>query len=125
MKRPTIKIQYDAPCALTFALICVIALVWNNLSGGWANENIFSVYRSSFADPFTYVRMFFHVFGHQDFSHFFNNISKKNKTPEVSQPSQKEQSSSQIYKELQGASPSTGLPQHSHTCISGSPGVFE
>lgn len=75
MKRPTIKIQYDAPCALTFALICAIALLWNWLSGGWANEHLFSVYRSSLADPFTYVRMFFHVFGHQDFSHFFNNIS--------------------------------------------------
>lgn len=75
MKRPTIKIQYDAPCALTFALICLAALIWDSLSGGWANANIFSVYRSSFADPLTYVRMFTHVLGHSSFGHFFSNIS--------------------------------------------------
>lgn len=75
MNRPTIKIQYDAPVALTFALLCLTALVLNFFTGGWINTNICSVYRSSLADPLTYVRMFCHVLGHTDFNHFFGNMS--------------------------------------------------
>ena len=75
MKRPTIKIQYDAPVALTFALLSLVALVLNHFTDGWANATLFSVYRSSFADPLTYVRMFFHVLGHASPEHFFSNIS--------------------------------------------------
>ncbi len=75
MNKPTIKIQYDAPVALTFALLCFIALIVNYFTGGWLNTNICSVYRSSLADPLTYVRFFGHVLGHTDFNHFFGNMS--------------------------------------------------
>lgn len=75
MNRPTIKIQYDAPVALTFALLCAVALGVNFFTGGWANAELFSVYRSSLADPLTYVRLFTHVLGHSDFNHFFGNMS--------------------------------------------------
>lgn len=75
MKRPTIKIQYDAPVALSFALLCLIAFIVNNFTAGWANTEIFSVYRSSLAEPLTYVRLFTHVLGHSDFNHFFSNMS--------------------------------------------------
>ena len=75
MKRPTIKIQYDAPVALTFALLCLAALVVNFFTGGWANSQLFSVYRSSLADPLTYLRLFTHVLGHSDFNHFYGNMS--------------------------------------------------
>ena len=75
MKRPTIKIQYDAPVALTFALLCFAALIANYFTNGWVNKNICSVYRSSLADPLTYVRLFGHVLGHTDFNHFFGNMS--------------------------------------------------
>lgn len=75
MKRPTIKIQYDAPVALTFALLSLAALIINHFTGGWANNALFSVYRSSFSDALTYVRLFLHVLGHDSVSHFFANIS--------------------------------------------------
>ncbi len=73
--RPTIKIQYDAPVALTFALLCLVAFVLNQITNGYANTNLFSVYRSSFADPMTYVRFFTHVLGHTDINHFVSNMS--------------------------------------------------
>ena len=44
-KRPVLKIQYDSPVILTFALLCLCALVANALTDGWANSNLFSVYR--------------------------------------------------------------------------------
>jgi membrane associated rhomboid family serine protease len=34
----------------------------------------FAVYRSSFADPLTYWRLFSHVLGHADYSHFIGNF---------------------------------------------------
>ncbi len=73
-KRPVLKIQYDSPVILTFALLSLIALGLNALSDGWVNANICSVYRSSLTDPLTYVRLFCHVLGHGDISHFFGNV---------------------------------------------------
>ena len=73
-KRPVLKIQYDSPVILTFALLCLGALFANSLTDGWANTNLFSVYSSSLSDPLTYVRFFGHVLGHGDFSHYFGNI---------------------------------------------------
>lgn len=73
-KRPVLKLQYDSPVILTFALLSLAALIANQLTDGWANANLFSVYRSSFTDPLTYVRLFLHVLGHADVTHFFSNI---------------------------------------------------
>ncbi len=73
-KRPVLKIQYDSPVILTFALLSLCALIANAVTDGWANANLFSVYRSSLVDPLTYVRFFGHVLGHGDVAHFFSNI---------------------------------------------------
>lgn len=73
-KRPVLKIQYDSPVILTFALLSLCALIANAVTDGWANANLFSVYRSSLVDPLTYVRFFGHVLGHGDIAHFFSNI---------------------------------------------------
>ena len=75
MKKPTIHIQYDAPVALTFAILCFAVLIANGFTDGWVVNNLCSVYRSSLADPLTYVRFFGHVLGHSDFNHFFGNMS--------------------------------------------------
>ena len=37
--------------------------------------NFFSVYRSSFANPLTYLRMFTHVLGHANWEHLFGNVT--------------------------------------------------
>lgn len=73
-KRPVLKIQYDSPVILTFALLSLAALIANALTDGWANANLFSVYRSSLTAPLTYVRFFCHTLGHADIAHFFGNI---------------------------------------------------
>lgn len=74
MKKPVLKIQYDSPVILTFALLGLLALLLNGWTDGWTNTHLFSVYRSSLTDPLTDVRMFCHVLGHADWAHFFGNI---------------------------------------------------
>ncbi len=68
------KVSYNSPVVLTFFLISLGALVLNIVTLGKTNELFFSVYKSSFANPLTYVRMVGHVFGHANFEHFFNNM---------------------------------------------------
>lgn len=60
---------------LTFSIICLAALLLDFLTKGWANKTLFSVYRSSFLNPFTYFRLIGHVFGHADWEHFLGNIT--------------------------------------------------
>ena len=45
------------------------------LTGGITNDLLFSVYRSSLASPFTYLRFIGHVFGHVGWDHFIGNIT--------------------------------------------------
>ena len=74
MKRPTLKLSYNAPVALTFAILSLAALILDMITNGWTTVNLFSVYRSSLADPLTWVRFFGHVLGHSGYSHFIGNI---------------------------------------------------
>ena len=69
------KFQYNAPAILTLTLLSAGALLLNFLTAGWSNTHIFSVYRSRLLDPMQYVRMFTHVIGHADYSHFINNFT--------------------------------------------------
>lgn len=68
------KIQYNSPVVLTFAAISLLALVLNYITLGASNRLLFMVYRSSWANPLTYVRLFTHVLGHADASHYFGNM---------------------------------------------------
>lgn len=68
------KIVYNAPVTLSFALISLIALLLDYVTAGNANNMLFSVYRSSLLDPFTYIRLFTHVLGHAGFDHYLNNM---------------------------------------------------
>lgn len=74
MKRPTLKLSYNAPVALTFAILALIALILNSITNGWTTVNLFSVYRSSLSDPLTWVRFFGHVLGHSGYAHYIGNI---------------------------------------------------
>lgn len=73
-EKKRIRISFNAPVVLGFALICVAVQILNIITGGASNNAIFSVYRSSFANPFTYVRCITHVFGHADWSHLLGNM---------------------------------------------------
>lgn len=74
-QKPRIRVDYDSPVILTMAIASFIVLILNGIMKGIPTQLCFSVYRSSFADPLTYVRLFCHVLGHADFSHFFGNVS--------------------------------------------------
>ncbi len=68
------RFQYNSPVVLTFALISLLVLWLNELTDGSSNWFLFSVYRSSWKNPLTYLRFFGHVLGHADWSHYMNNI---------------------------------------------------
>lgn len=69
-----LRISFNAPTVLSFALICLAAQVLNVITNGASNRLVFSVYRSSFLDPLAYVRCFCHVLGHADWNHLMGNM---------------------------------------------------
>ena len=74
MKRPTLKISYNAPVTLTFALLCLLVLGIDGLTGGWVTANLCSVYRCSLNSVWAFLRFFGHVLGHGSYAHFIGNI---------------------------------------------------
>ena len=73
-EKKSLRLSFNAPAVLGFALICVVAQVLNIITGGASNRTVFSVYRTSLLDPLMYVRLIGHVFGHADWSHLLNNM---------------------------------------------------
>lgn len=65
----------NSPALLGFIALCSIVLVLDTILSGKVVNSMFSVYRSSFTDPLTYFRLFGHVAGHSNFSHYFGNIT--------------------------------------------------
>lgn len=80
MKKRVLKLQFNAPLILLFSLASLAVLIADHYTGG-AGEALgdstvrfFSVYRSSWADPAAYIRLFGHVLGHADWNHYLGNI---------------------------------------------------
>jgi len=69
-----LKIYFNAPITLLFCLICVIALGLDRITTGDSTSLLFSTYGSSLLNPMTYIRLFFHVFGHANWSHLISNM---------------------------------------------------
>ena len=69
-----IRITFNSPVILSFVGVCLLALILDKITGGISTLKLFSVYRSSFLNPLTYVRLIGHIFGHARWSHFINNI---------------------------------------------------
>lgn len=68
------KVSFNSPVVLGFTILCAITLLLNGVTRGYTNTHIFSVYRSSWASPLTYVRLFGHAIGHSGLDHFMGNI---------------------------------------------------
>ncbi|MBP5491121.1 MAG: rhomboid family intramembrane serine protease [Lachnospiraceae bacterium] len=68
------RIHYNAPVTLTFALICLVVLGLNKLTGGWTNLHLFMTYRSRLTDPLMYIRLFGHAIGHASWEHLVGNM---------------------------------------------------
>lgn len=73
-QRKQLKVSFNSPVILTFSAICLVSLLLNYLTQGLSNRLVFSVYRSSFADPLTYLRFFGHVVGHANWEHLMGNM---------------------------------------------------
>ena len=67
-------IRFNSPVVLCFALLSLLALLLGDVTGGAATTRFFCVYRSSLADPLTYLRLFMHVLGHAGYSHYMGNM---------------------------------------------------
>ncbi len=72
--RPKLRITFNAPAILTFALICVAVQIVNVLTGGASNRVLFSTSRGNLLNPLTWLRCVTHVFGHADWNHLLNNM---------------------------------------------------
>lgn len=70
-----LKISFNSPVILGFSLICLLALLLDQITGGFTNRMVFSVYRSSLMSPLTYIRLIGHIFGHAGWEHFIGNIT--------------------------------------------------
>ncbi len=68
------RIRYNAPVVLTFAILALLALPLNVITGGWSTPHLFSVYRCPLLDALAYVRFFGHVLGHAGLTHYMNNM---------------------------------------------------
>ena len=69
-----IRLSFNSPVILGFTLACFIVLILDKVTGSASTRAFFSVYRSSLASPFTYIRFFGHVLGHASWDHFLNNM---------------------------------------------------
>lgn len=72
-KRRSIGVlDINAPVIIGMALISLLLVGVNALSGGLATR-FMAAYYTSWADPFMYLRLFSYVLVHADFSHYFGN----------------------------------------------------
>lgn len=69
------KIQWNSPVILAFTLISGIALVAGYLTNNWSTTMFFCVYKGSLKDPLFYLRLFTHVLGHANWSHYASNMT--------------------------------------------------
>ena len=69
-----LRISFNSPVILGFTIIWFAVLMLGYATSGRSTVYAFSVYRSSFLNPFTYIRLVGHVFGHANWEHFIGNI---------------------------------------------------
>lgn len=71
------KIKYNAPVTISFALICTVVLVVNNYMDPDLISNLFTAEGSvtfSFEKLQSYIRLITHVFGHRSIEHLLTNL---------------------------------------------------
>ena len=68
------KLQYNSPVILSFAISSFFALILGFITENTTTYLLFSVYKSSLADPLAYLRIFLHVLGHSSYSHYIGNM---------------------------------------------------
>ena len=74
MRRQFVRLQYNSPVVLTFALLSLGALLLGFVTDGESTRRFFSVYRSPLSDLRTWPRFVLHVLGHTGYSHYISNM---------------------------------------------------
>ncbi|MBR5342508.1 MAG: rhomboid family intramembrane serine protease [Oscillospiraceae bacterium] len=74
MKGKKLRLQYNSPVVLSFALLSLGVLLLNTFTHGRSNTLLFSVYRSPLTKLLTYPRFFLHVLGHANLTHYIGNM---------------------------------------------------
>jgi len=72
-RRRGLRVSFNSPVVLGFALISLIALGLAYLPGDWTMR-LFAVYRAPLTDWMTYPRFFLHVLGHANLQHYLSNL---------------------------------------------------
>lgn len=67
-------LQYNSVLILSYFFVCLGAYILNLISSGKINDVLFSSYRSSLLNPLTYIRLFTHAIGHDNWKHFSSNF---------------------------------------------------
>ena len=77
-----IRVSYNAPATLTFAILSALILFFNQLLSGNLIPALFTAPGSAtckvpfnFSSFLDYVRLFTHVLGHSDWNHFLSNMA--------------------------------------------------
>ena len=70
-----LRITFNAPLVLGFAIACALVTLAGHLTGESSTAKFFATYASSWSDPMTYVRLFTHVLGHAGAAHLVNNMA--------------------------------------------------
>ena len=69
-----IQFDYNSKVILSYFFLALIAWFLNTITLGKTNKLLFSSYRSSPFNPLTYIRLFTHSIGHQNWDHLINNF---------------------------------------------------
>ena len=75
MSGKKLRITFNSPFVLSFALACTLVMLLGLLTGESTTATLFSTYGSSWRDTLTYVRLFTHVLGHAGLIHLINNMA--------------------------------------------------
>lgn len=73
--RKGLRITFNAPVVISFALICFIVTSIGEYSKGATTLMLFTTSRASLLSPLTYLRFVTYIFGHADWVHFIGNMS--------------------------------------------------
>ena len=73
--KPKIRITFNAPLVLGFALACSAVTLIGSLTGENSTARLFATYSAPMTDPLMYVRLFTHVLGHAGFAHLVGNMA--------------------------------------------------
>ncbi|HVO39576.1 MAG TPA: rhomboid family intramembrane serine protease [Spirochaetia bacterium] len=71
-----LRIRYNAPVVLTFAIVAALVLLIDQISGGVFIRTFFTLYPDfNAANPLSWLRMFTYVIGHANWNHLISNFS--------------------------------------------------